>query len=440
MSVAEKRRLRVFLCHSSGDKPAVRELYQRLLHDGFSPWLDEVDLLGGILWESAIEDTVRKTDVVVVCLTGASVTKEGFVQREIELALDVADEKPQDRRSILPLILDECDPPRRLRKWNGIDYRKPNAHSKLFESLSARAKEVGAFVPPRPAGPTARRRAERGKERTAFDLAGEAADFILGRTDLRPRIGIILGSGLGGYADSFAGTSVVDYSEVPHFAVPSSIGHAGRVVVGVRVGVPLVAMQGRVHLYEGHSADEVVFPVRTLIRMGIRAVVITAAAGLLNPAIPMGSLVVVSDHIHLLLGGNALIGSDNRFGPRFVDMSEVYSRHYRGLALETARAQGIPLVEGVYLAHQGPMYETPAEVRFMRNQGVDIVGMSTVPEATVAHHAGLRVLALCVGTSHAAGVPVAPMTHEDAMAAGLSVRNNLAALLDGLIPRIALTL
>ena len=175
--------------------------------------------------------------------------------------------------------------------------------------------------------------------------------------------------------------------------------------MGERAGVPLVAMQGRVHVYEGRTPDEVVFPIRTLIRMGVKAVVLTAAVGLVNAAIPVGSLVVISDHINLLLGKNALIGrNDDRFGPRFVDMSEVYSKAYRALALEKARDLGIPLAEGVYLIHPGPMYETPAEVRFIRNQGVDVVGMSTVPEAIIAHHAGLSILAVCAGTSYAAGV------------------------------------
>lgn len=438
MDHSETRFLRVFLCHSSGDKPAVRDLHGRLREDGFGPWLDEVDLAGGVLWEDAIEDTVRSSDVVIVCLTHGSVTKEGVVQREIALALNVAEEKTEDRLSILPLKLEPCDLPRRLSKWHSIDYFRPEGHERLFESLARRAKEIGAFVPPRPLEGSARVRARSGQTGTEYDKAGEAAGVILGRTPVRPRLGLILGSGLGRYADEFLNATSIDYTDVPHFAMTSSIGHAGRVVVGERAGVPLVAMQGRVHLYEGRTPDEVVFPIRTLIRMGVKAVVITAAVGLVNAAIPVGSLVVVSDHINLLLGHNALIGTnDDRFGPRFVDMSEVYSRPFRALALETARDLGIRLVEGVYLIHPGPTYETPAEVRFIRNQGVDVVGMSTVPEAIVAHHAGLPVLAICAGTSYAAGVSPGPATHEEVMAAALSLRNNMAALLDGVIPRIA---
>lgn len=438
MDHPDKPRLRVFLCHSSGDKPAVRELHSRIREDGFGPWFDEVDLLGGVLWEDAIEETVRRSDVVIVCLTRASVTKEGVVQREIALALNVADEKTEDRLSILPLKLEPCDLPKRLSKWQGVDYFKPEGPARLFESLSSRAKKIGAFVPPLPLEGSARVRARRVEDESEFDKAGRAAAFILERTAVRPRIGLILGSGLGRYADEFGHATTIDYTDVPHFAMPSSIGHAGRVVVGERGGVPLVAMQGRVHVYEGRTPDEVVFPIRTLIRMGVKAVVMTAAVGLVNAEIPVGSLVLISDHINLLLGKNALIGrNDDRFGPRFVDMSEVYSKPYRALALEKARELGIRLAEGVYLIHPGPTYETPAEVRFIRNQGADVVGMSTVPEAIIAHHAGLSILAICAGTSYAAGVSPGLMTHEEVMASALSLHNNMAALLDGVIPLIA---
>jgi hypothetical protein len=238
MDHSEKRLLRVFLSHSSGDKPAVRELHRRLRKDGFGPWLDEVDLIGGVLWEGAIEDTVRRSDVVVICLTPGSVTKEGVVQREMALALNVAEEKTEDKLSILPLKLEPCDRPRRLSKWHGIDYFKPDRYERLFDSLASWAKKVGAFVPPRPLEASAHVRA--GKADTEYDKAGQAARFILDHTPVRPLLGLILGSGLGRYADEFVSATSIDDSEVPHFAMPASIGHAGRVVVGKRAGVPLV--------------------------------------------------------------------------------------------------------------------------------------------------------------------------------------------------------
>ncbi len=221
-----------------------------------------------------------------------------------------------------------------------------------------------------------------------FSAADSAAQFILKRTALRPQIGLVLGSGLGAFADSLTDAVRVPYAEIPSFPQSTAIGHAGRLVIGNAGAVPVAAMQGRVHLYEGYSAQEVTFPIRVFARMGIRAIILTNAAGGINLGYSQGALVLIRDHINLQ-GTNPLVGpNDDRFGVRFPDMSQAYSRAYREIAREEAAKQSVILHEGVYAALLGPSYETPAEIEYLRRIGADLVGMSTSAEVIAARHMG----------------------------------------------------
>jgi len=270
-----------------------------------------------------------------------------------------------------------------------------------------------------------------------WSLAGEAAEFILSKTSLRPRLALVLGSGLGAFADDLEDRVVLPYSKIPHFPVSSAEGHAGNLVIG-RVGdVAVAAMQGRVHFYEGHTMQRVTFPMRVFCRMGIKGVLLTNAAGGIGPKLKPGCLVVLSDHINLQ-GTNALIGTnEERFGPRFPDMTEAYSKEWRKLALAEGNRQGIDIYDGVYAAVPGPSYETPAEIRFLRTIGADVVGMSTVAEVTVARHCGMKVLALSVVTNMAAGILDQPINHVEVLEIGQKIRGQFARLLQALIPRLA---
>ncbi|MGO9563735.1 MAG: purine-nucleoside phosphorylase [Candidatus Korobacteraceae bacterium] len=269
-----------------------------------------------------------------------------------------------------------------------------------------------------------------------FTRAEEAAQFVLARTFLRPRIGVVLGSGLGGFADELRETSVTGFEEIPHFPRSTTIGHAGRLVVGSLDGLPLAVMQGRVHLYEGHSAQQVAFPIRVLARLGVRAVVLTNAAGGINLNYLRGALVVVRDHINLQ-GVNPLIGpNDERLGPRFRDMSDAYNAQFRQFALGELEQMGERIFEGVYAAVTGPSFETPAEIRFLRTIGADLVGMSTVPEVIAARHMRIEVLAISVVTNMAAGVTDEKITHEEVLDTGERVRGKLLPLLRSVLPKI----
>jgi purine-nucleoside phosphorylase len=270
-----------------------------------------------------------------------------------------------------------------------------------------------------------------------FTLADAAAQLILHRTPLRPKIGLVLGSGLGAFADSLADATRVPYSEIPSFPQSTAIGHAGRLVVGKAGDVPVAAMQGRVHLYEGYSAQEVAFPIRVFARMGIQAVILTNAAGGINLGYSQGALVLLSDHINLQ-GTNPLVGpNDDRFGVRFPDMTQAYSRMYRQIAREEASNLNVTLHEGVYAALLGPSYETPAEIEYLRRIGADLVGMSTVAEVIAARHMGLKVLAISCVTNMAAGILDQPLSHAEVMETGERVKSTFEALLRAILPRIA---
>jgi len=269
-----------------------------------------------------------------------------------------------------------------------------------------------------------------------FARAEAAAKSVLQRSPLRPEIGLVLGSGLGGFADSLADATRVSYADIPAFPRSTAIGHAGQMVVGKAGAVPVAVMQGRVHLYEGYSAQEVAFPMRVFGRMGIRAVVLTNAAGGINVNYQQGALVLISDHINLQ-GTNPLTGAnDDRLGVRFPDMTHAYDKSYRELAREEASKLGMTLHEGIYAALLGPSYETPAEIRYLRTIGADLVGMSTALEVISARHMGIKVLAISCVTNMAAGILDQPLSHQEVMETGERVKTSFEALLRGVLPRI----
>lgn len=273
-----------------------------------------------------------------------------------------------------------------------------------------------------------------------YELAESAARLILSRASLRPRIGLVLGSGLGGLADSLSDATRIPYNEIPSFPQSTAIGHAGRLVIGKAGNVPVAAMQGRVHLYEGYSPQQVTFPIRVFARMGVRALVLTNAAGGINLTYSQGALVLIRDHINLQ-GSNPLVGAnDERFGPRFPDMTRAYSQEYRAIAREEGHKIGIAQHEGVYAAMLGPSYESPAEIEFLRRIGADLVGMSTVAEVIAARHMGMNVLAISCVTNMAAGILDQPLSHQEVMETGERVKTTFEALVRAILPRIAQTL
>ena len=265
--------------------------------------------------------------------------------------------------------------------------------------------------------------------RTIRARGGEMANDV--------HVALVLGSGLGAFADELDDAQSIPYAEISGFARSTVEGHAGRLILGKIEGVPLVAMQGRFHYYEGYALDEVVFPVRTLRALGIKSLILTNAAGGINLAFDQGALMLISDHLNLL-GANPLRGAhDERFGARFPDMSEVYARDYQEVAVEEARALGLELRRGVYALMPGPSYETPAEVRMLRTLGADAVGMSTVPEAITARQMGIKILGISCITNMAAGVLDQPINHEEVIEIGKSVHDIFKQLLRRVIPKIA---
>jgi purine-nucleoside phosphorylase len=276
-----------------------------------------------------------------------------------------------------------------------------------------------------------------------FSLAqiDEAADFIRSRTGHTPTVGLVLGSGLGPLADSIEQAAIIPYREIPHFPTSTVAGHAGRLVIGDLAGVTVCAMQGRFHFYEGYSLAQVTLPVRVMARLGIRTLILTNAAGGINPSFAVGDLMLIEDHINLvgMAGHNPLMGANqDDFGPRFPPMNRAYTRRLRQLALTVAAEQGETLQRGVYCWVAGPNFETPAEIRFLRTIGADAVGMSTVPETLVAHHAGLEVLAISTITNN--GIDQVDVehepTHEEVQEAGKLIVPRLTRLLVGILGRL----
>jgi purine-nucleoside phosphorylase len=273
-----------------------------------------------------------------------------------------------------------------------------------------------------------------------FLQAERAAKFILSRTKLRPKIALILGSGLGAFADEFETATKIPYAKTPNFPRSTAIGHAGQLVLGKVGGIPVAGMQGRVHLYEGYSAKQVAFPARVFARMGVKALIVTNAAGGVNLNYSEGALVALRDHINLQ-GANPLIGpNDDRFGPRFPDMTRAYDLEFRRFVAEAGKNLSLNLHEGVYLALAGPNYETPAEIHAFRTLGADLVGMSTVPEVLAARYSGIRVLGISCVTNMAAGITGKTLSAEEVFETGAKVKHQFIALLRAIIPRIAASL
>jgi len=273
-----------------------------------------------------------------------------------------------------------------------------------------------------------------------FTRAEAAARFILKKTRLRPKIALVLGSGLGAFADEFVSATRIPYAKIPHFPRSTAIGHAGQLVIGKVDGIEVAGMQGRVHLYEGYTPQEVVFPIRVFSRMGVKSVILTNAAGGIKKELTQGRLVVISDHINLQ-GDNPLSGpNDDKFGPRFPDMTNAYDKKYREITLAAGVRLGIDLAEGVYAALAGPSYETPAEIRYLHSIGADLVGMSTAPEVIAARHSGLRALGISCVTNAAAGVLDQPLNHKEVLETAERVKSQFIGLLRAVIPLIAAAL
>jgi purine-nucleoside phosphorylase len=264
----------------------------------------------------------------------------------------------------------------------------------------------------------------------------ETAAWLRQRYATPPDVAIVLGSGLGEFATALRDAVVCAYTDIPHWPASAVVGHAGQLVVGAMGGKRVAALSGRVHFYEGHDLRTVTFGIRALAAFGVRVIVLTNAAGGINLAFEPGTLMLIDDHINLI-GSNPLVGpNDERFGPRFPDMTEVYSRRLREAALQASVAAGVPLARGVYVALHGPSYETPAEIRFLRTIGADAVGMSTVPEAIVARHMGVEVLGLSCITNPAAGVLPRPLVHDEVMEVANRVRGRFSSLLEAIVGRI----
>ena len=275
-----------------------------------------------------------------------------------------------------------------------------------------------------------------GTTKPYFDRVDEAATALTTRIGDPPRIAIVLGSGLGAFADSLGTPTSVPYGEIPHWPASRVVGHAGKLVAGMAAGKPVLALSGRVHFYEGHDMQTLTFATRVLGRLGVKTLVLTNAAGGINLKFGQGALMVIDDHINFL-GTNPLIGpNDDRDGLRFPDMSEAYSKRLRGLADAAAEAVGVPVEHGVYVAVSGPSYETPAEIRAFRTWGADAVGMSTIPEVIVARHMGIEVLGISCISNMAAGILPQPVTAEEVIETTSRVRDQFIALLEGIIGRL----
>lgn len=261
----------------------------------------------------------------------------------------------------------------------------------------------------------------------------EAAEFVKTKVSIRPQIGLILGSGLGILADEIVNPTAIPYGEIPHFPVSTVEGHAGELILGMLEEKPVVVMSGRFHLYEGHEAQKVTFPIRVMKELGVESMIVTNAAGGVNESFEPGDLMVIKDHLNLMFR-NPLIGpNDSDLGPRFPDMSEAYDHTLRQLAHEVAKEQGFQLREGVYSGVLGPSYETPAEIRMIRKMGGDAVGMSTVPEVIVARHSGIRVLGISCISNMAAGILPQPLSHEEVMETANRVKDKFIKLVKGII-------
>lgn len=266
-----------------------------------------------------------------------------------------------------------------------------------------------------------------------YDRVQTAAAAVKSRVGAAPQVGLILGSGLGAYGDKLANPTRIPYAEIPHFPESHVVGHKGCLVLGERAGVRCVAMQGRVHMYEGHSAQTVSFPARVLIALGAKVLIITNAAGGLNPSWAPGTLMLIRDHLDMLRDHPLRGPNDDRLGPRFPDMTKAYAPELQALVKDVAGAAGIHIEQGVYVAMPGPTYETPAEVQMLRRMGADATGMSTVPEVIVARHMGARVIGISCITNQAAGISGHELSHAEVTETATRVRATFEQLLDAIL-------
>lgn len=269
-----------------------------------------------------------------------------------------------------------------------------------------------------------------------YDQISETAAFLRHSIAPVPEVAVVLGSGLGDFANGLTDRIVLPYGQIPHWPVSRVVGHAGQLVVGGVGGKRVIALSGRSHFYEGYPMETVTFATRVLGLLGVKTLILTNAAGGINLKFSSGALMIMSDHINLM-GTNPLVGpNDERFGVRFPDMSDLYSKRLRGLARDVAKEMNLPIEEGVYVAVHGPSYETPAEIRAFRTMGADAVGMSTAPEAIVARHMGVEVLGLSCITNMAAGVLPQALVHQEVMDTASRVRGSFIGLLEGIIGRL----
>ena len=270
----------------------------------------------------------------------------------------------------------------------------------------------------------------------SFERIEETAAHIRGRCGTLPDTAVVLGSGLGDFAERLVDAVATPYGDLPHWPASTVIGHSGRLVIGNIGKRRVAALAGRAHFYEGHDLATVVFAVRVMARLGVKQTILTNAAGGINTGFAQGALMIIDDHLNML-GSNPLVGpNDDRFGVRFPDMSEVYSRRLRAIADEASRVRGVAVSHGIYVAVHGPSYETPAEIRAFRALGADAVGMSTVPEAIAARHMGMEVLGISCITNMAAGVLPQPLVHDEVMETARRVRGSFISLLEGIIERL----
>jgi purine-nucleoside phosphorylase len=269
-----------------------------------------------------------------------------------------------------------------------------------------------------------------------YTYIAEARQAILAHTDIQPKLGLILGSGLGVLAEEMEETVVIPYEAIPHFPLSTVVGHAGKLIVGTFAGKPVAVMAGRFHLYEGHDPAIVTFPIRVLKAWGIETLFVTNAAGGIHLSYSPGDLMLIQDHINFMFRSPLMGPNDAKLGVRFPDMSAAYDPALRQLAHRVAQAQGISLREGVYVATLGPSFETPAEIRMFRQLGGDAVGMSTVPEVIVARHAGMRVLGISCISNMAAGILPQPLTHEEVLETGRQVKSKFIQLIKGIIAEV----
>ncbi len=270
---------------------------------------------------------------------------------------------------------------------------------------------------------------------TIYEQIKEATDFIKSKSSLLPEVGVVLGSGLGDFAETLTEQTIIPYETIPHFKKVSVIGHAGRLVLGKINGKPAAVMQGRYHYYEGHDIAEVVFPVRVLCSLGIGKILLTNASGGINGLLLPGDLMIIRDHINMM-AVNPLRGeNDNRLGPRFPDMSQVYDIELADIIADTMQTMGLGVKKGVYLALTGPSYETPAEIKMLSVLGADAVGMSTVPEAIVARHMGVKVAGISCVCNLAAGISKMPLSHKEVTETAERVKDVFIRLLTTIIPR-----